>query len=133
LPSGLGAVLVVLWIAFMPEVEEFYTREFLLPQIADQYGFQFGMVQVNRDGRSYMSPGIVSVTPGGAFARMGVRPGDMPFAFHGNSAVSMYSALMVAERGQIAEFDVVNADDWTGGRDRQAFRTIRVQPHVRAR
>lgn len=126
-------MLLVVWILFMPEVEEFYTREFLLPQIADRYGFSFGMVQVSRDGRSYMSPGIVSVTPGGAFARMGVRPGDMPFAFHGNGAASMYSALIVAERGQIADFDVVNAEDWSAGRDRQAFRTIRVEPQSTAR
>ena len=92
--SGLGGVLMVLWIAFMPNVEEFYVREFLVPRIADRYGFQFGMVQVTRDGQSHESPGIVMVNPGGAFARMGVRPGDMPFAFHRNGTAAMYHALM---------------------------------------
>src|SRR3954470_6802898 len=92
--GGLGAVLVVLWLAFMPNVEEFYTREFFVPRIADRYGFQFGLVQVTRDGHSYESPGIIVVNPDGAFARMGVRPGDMPLAFHGNGAAAMYHALM---------------------------------------
>jgi hypothetical protein len=35
-------------------------------------------------------------------------------------------ALIRGERGQIAEFDVVNAADWSAGRDNSAFRTIRV-------
>lgn len=129
LASGLGALLLVVWIAFMPQLEELYAREFLLPRIADRYGFQFGTVHVSRDGHSYVSPGVVSVHPDGAFARMGVRPGDMPFAFHGNGAATMYHALMAGERGETAEFDVVNAADWSAGQDRSAFRTIRVQPH----
>ena len=131
--SGVGTVLLVVWIAFLPSWEEFYVREFALPRIADRYGFQFGMVQVSRNGRSYMSPGIVSASPREAFERMGIRPGDVPFSYHGNPVVAMYRALMAGERGQVAEFDVVNADDWSSGRDQQAFRTIRVQPHVRAR
>ena len=53
-------------------------------------GFQFGKVQVTRDGHSYESPGIVMVNCDGTFARMGVRPGDMPFAFHGNGTAAMY-------------------------------------------
>ena len=131
--GGLGGVLVVLWIAFMPNVEEFYTREFLVPRLADRYGFEFGTVQVMRDGHSYESPGIVAVKPEGPFARMGVRSGDMPFAFHRNGTAAMYHALMAGERGTIGEFDVVNAADWSAGRDKSAFRTIRVQPHARPR
>ena len=69
------------------------------------------------------------VNPDGTFAQMGVRPGDMPFAFHGNDTAAMFHALMRGERGQIAEFDVVNAADWSAGHDKSAFRTIRVQPH----
>ena len=131
--GGLGGVLVVLWIAFMPSVEEFYTREFLVPPLADRYGFEFGSVQVTRDGHSYECPGIVAVKPDGPFARMGVRSGDMPFAFHGNGTAAMYHALMAGERGRITDFDVVNAADWSAGRFRSTFRTIRVQPHARAR
>ena len=40
--GSLVAVLLVVWIAFVPEVEEFYAREFLLPRISERYGFQFG-------------------------------------------------------------------------------------------
>ena len=84
--SGVGTVLLVVWIAFLPSWEEFYVREFALPRIADRYGFQFGMVQVSRDGRLYMSPGIVSVRPRGAFERMGIRPGDVPSRAESHSA-----------------------------------------------
>ena len=127
--GSLCGVLLIMWIALMPAVEEFYVREFLVPRLADRYGFQFGIVQVTRNGHSYGSPGIVSVSPEGTFARMGVRSGDMPFAFHGIGVAAMYNALMVGERGQPAEFDVVNAADWSAGHDELAFRTIRVQPH----
>jgi hypothetical protein len=75
----------------------------------------------------------VTVNPDGAVARMGVRPGDMPFAFHGNGAAAMQHALMRGECGQSAEFDVVNADEWNAGWDIAAFRTIRVQPSSSAR
>ena len=61
--SGLCGVLVALRIAFMPNVGEFYAREFLVPRIADRYGFHFWMVQVTRDGHSSESPGIVTVNP----------------------------------------------------------------------
>ena len=62
-------------------------------------------------------------------AHYGVRLGDMPFAFHDNGTAAMYHALMRGERGQIAEFDVVNAAEWSAGRDKSAFRRARVQPH----
>jgi hypothetical protein len=48
----------------------------------------------------------------------------MPFEYHGNGATALYSALMAAERGHVAPFEVVNADDWSAGRDQQAFRMI---------
>lgn len=88
------------------------------------------MVQVTRDGHSYETPGIVTVKPDGAFARMGVRPDDIPFAYHGNGAATMYRALIAGERGHIVEFEVMNAVDWSAGRDQSAFRTIRVQPNA---
>ena len=131
--SGVGTVLMVVGIAFMPQLEELYVREFLLPRMADRYGFRIGMLQVSHDGHSCASHGIVSVRPDGAMARLGVRAADIPFAFHGNGAAAMYHALMAGERGQPAEFDVVNAADWSAGQGRSAFRTIRVQPHGRER
>ena len=121
--GSLGALLVVTGIAFMPQLQDVYAREFLLPRMADQYGFQFGKVHVSCDGDSYFSPGIVSVRPDGTFAGMGVRAGDIPFAFHGNGGATMYDALKAGERGQVAEFDVLNAADC-----KSKFRTIHVQP-----
>ena len=124
--AGLATVLVVVWITFMPSVEQFYALEFALPRLQQRYGFQFGTLKVSRDNVTYEWEGILSVAPDGELARMGVRRHDVPFAHHGNGAAAFYHALMAAERGHVAEFDVLNADDWSRGRDQQAFRTIRV-------
>jgi hypothetical protein len=131
--TGFGVVLIVLFLAFMPNVEEFFAREFFLPGMADRYGFQLGTLQATRDGQSYTFPGIVMVHPDGALARMGVRPGDMPVGDHGNGSAALYYALVRGEHGQIAEFAVVNVPDWSAGRDAAAFRTIRVEPPGPAR
>ena len=131
--SGVGAVLLAVGIAFMPTWQEVYVREAALPRIAGRYGFEMGAVTFSRATVTHASPGILSLDPDGALARMGVRRGDVPFAHHGNGAPAMYHALMAAEHGRAADFDVFNADDWSGGRDRQAFRTIQVPARGRAR
>ena len=130
---GVGAVLLVVWIAFMPAWQEVYVREVALPRIAGRYGFEMGAVTFSRDNVMDTLPGILSVDPDGALARMGVRRGDVPFAHHGHGASAMYHALMAAEHGRAAEFDVFNAHDWSSGLDRQAFRTIQVPARGRAR
>ena len=126
--AGIATVLAVFWLAFMPAVDQFYVREFALPRLQQRYGFQFGIVKFSRDNVTYESPGILSVAPEGELARLGVRQHDVPFAYHGNGAAAFYHALMAAEHGDNAEFEVVNADDWSAGRGQEAFRTIRVPP-----
>jgi hypothetical protein len=124
--AGLATVLAVVWITFMPSLEQFYALEFALPRLQQRYGFQFGTVKFSRDNVTYEREGILSVVSDGELARMGVRRHDVPFAHHGNGAAAFYHALMAAERGHVAEFDILNADDWSRGRDQQAFRTIHV-------
>jgi hypothetical protein len=121
-------VFLVWLIPLMPTLQELYIRELALPGIAERYGFEFGTVTFSRDNIRYEWPGFVSVNPDGEVARMGVRQRDVLFERHGHGATALYSALMAGERGHAAEFDVVNADDWSAGRDRQAFRTIEVRP-----
>lgn len=125
--------MLVVWIPYMYEWQEYYVCEFALPRIAERYGFEFGTVSFSRENVTYAWPGIVSVDPDGELARIGVRRRDMPFEYHGNGATALYSALMAAERGHVAVFEVVNADDWSAGRDQQAFRMIQVRPRSPAR
>lgn len=124
--AGLVTVLAVGWIVVMPAWEDLYAREFGLPRLEKQYRFRWGTVTITRDGVVEELEGIVSVSPGGDFAKMGVRQHDLPFAHHGYGAAWMYSALMAGEGGHHAEFEVINADDWAGGDPRP--RTIRVPP-----
>jgi hypothetical protein len=124
--SGVAMVLLVCWMALMPTLQELYITEFALPRIAERYGFEFGTVTLSRDNVRYELPGFVSVNPAGEIARMGVRQRDVLFDHHGQGATVLYSALMALERGHAAEFKVVNADDWSTGRERDAFRTIQV-------
>ena len=124
--AGLVTILAVGWFVVMPAWADLYAREFGLPRLEKQYGFRWGMVTLTRDGVVEKLEGIVTVSPGGDFANMGVRQRDLPFAYHGYGAAWMYSALMAAAGGHHAEFEVVNADDWAAGDPRP--RTIRVPP-----
>ena len=120
-------MLCVVWIMFMPQWEELYVREVVVPQLELQYGFRVGPLTFSRDGTSWDSDGIVRVTRDGELDRLGVRTGDVPFEFHGGGWTYFAHALAAYERNQPAEFDVVNAADWNAGRDRQAFRTIQLR------
>jgi hypothetical protein len=126
--SGVATMLLVWWIVFMPTLQELYVREVALPRIADRYGFEFGTVRFSRDNVSYEWPGFVNVKHDGAVGRIGVRARDVLFHYHGYGATSLYSALLASERGDAAEFEVFNADDWSAGRDGASFRIIEVPP-----
>jgi len=117
-------VLLVCWMALMPALQELHITEFALPPIEERYGFEFGTVTFSRDNVQYELPGFVSVNPAGEIARMGVRQRDVLFMGHGHGVTVLYSALIAGLCGQAAEFEVINADDWSTGREREPFRTI---------
>lgn len=121
--------MAVVWIMFMPQWEELYVREVIVPQLERRYGFQVGPLTFRRDGTSWDLTGIVAVTSDGELARLGARTGDVPYAYHGGGWTYFASALAAHEDNQPAEFEVVNAGDWSAGLGRPAFRTI----HLRAR
>lgn len=127
--SGVAMVLLVCWMALMPALQELYITEFALPPIEERYGFEFGTVTFSRDNVQYELPGFVSVNPAGEIARMGVRQRDVLFMGHGHGVTVLYSALIAGLRGQAAEFEVINADDWSTGREREPFLTIQVPGH----
>ena len=81
-------------------------------------------------GRGTRYNGIVSLTPDGRLARLGLRQHDMPGHFGTHSAPSsvvLYRALLASERGEAIEFEVANVDDWAAGRD-TVIRDINLQP-----
>jgi hypothetical protein len=122
--------LAVLVVRSPYEWAELYYRELVVPQRQARYGFRLGEVSAVRDGRLYFqSKGIVEVSPGGAFSRIGVRVGDAPFGFHGGAFTMMHDALETAERGGFAAFQVLNVYELEAGL--YGGRTIPVYPRVR--
>jgi hypothetical protein len=119
--------MAVAWIMFMPQWEELYVWEVVVPQLERRYGFQVGPLTFSRDGTSWESTGLVAVSPDGKLARLGVRTGDAPYAYHGGGWIFFAHALAAHERNRPAEFEVVNAGDWNAGLGRQAFRTIELR------
>jgi hypothetical protein len=94
------------------------------------WGFRFGTFRVQYGGREYEYKGIVSLTPDGRLARLGLRQHDMPghFSTHSPpSSVVLYRALLASERGEASEFKVANVDDWAAGRG-AVIRDINLQP-----
>ena len=116
-----------MWLLFGPALEDFYVREFAIRRLEEKYGFLGGDVAVKRQSYSFEAWGIVSLKPHGELARMGLRPGDIPWTTHGGGVVAMYYSLRSAERGRFSAFDVMNADSWN-----EEVRTIPSYPrHAR--
>ena len=120
--SGVVTILLVMAICIAPELHAMCVREVALPPMEQRYGFTLGRMMIAGDERY----AFVSVQPDGPLAKMGVRAGDSPFQWHGYGTSSLYYALVSAERGESAEFEVINADEWSGGPP--VLRTIRVAP-----
>jgi hypothetical protein len=125
LVAGLLTLLAVVWIMEMPSWEDWYVRVVAMRRLEAKYGFRIGAVAISpEDGTGWA---IVSVTPGGAFERMGLVPGDLPVAYHGRGWADVASALAEAERGRAAAFDVVNAREWRSwGPAHTGIRTISI-------
>jgi hypothetical protein len=52
--------MLVVWIPYTYEWQEYYVCEFAQPRIAERYGFEFGTVSFSRENVTYAWPGIVS-------------------------------------------------------------------------
>ena len=126
--AGLATVLTVVWLLDPAGWDDLYARRFGLPRIQERYGFEFGTVSFTHKGVTYAWPGIVTVSPNGDLARMGVRSRDFVWDHHGRGAAVLYSRLTAGERGEAGEFDVVNAD--VIFTNLETLRTIRVPPRL---
>jgi hypothetical protein len=121
---GVGAVLLY------PALHLRYIQEFGIRQFETQYEFRSGDVLVTPIGQQPRTEwGIVWVAPAGAFSRLGIRAGDVPFEYHGGIR-DMYVALQKASEGEATSFQVYNAADAHLGR--KALRDIHVPPAVRS-
>jgi hypothetical protein len=127
--AGLLLVLFVTYEAQWPLWEDVYAREYALPRMGERWGFRFGTFRVQRNGGDYEYHGIISLTPDGRFARLGLRLHDMflEYRHRDTASLAIYHALLASERGEATQFEVVNLDDWAAGRARPS-RTIDVQP-----
>jgi hypothetical protein len=111
LAVGVLFALIVTGIVLYPDLYVRYIQEFGIKRFEAQYGFRTGQVAVRSSApESQLVWGIVWVVPGGVFSRLGLRDGDIPFAYHGGMT-DMYGALQQASSGEVSSFQVYNAAD----------------------
>jgi hypothetical protein len=112
--AGLTLVLTFVAIAVYPTAYSDYVQDVGIKRFERQYGFQSGLVVWGERGRNQQSVwGIISVTPDGAFARAGVRAGDIPVSQHYRD-VALYYALEEASSGRPSSIEMINAADSFG-------------------
>jgi hypothetical protein len=124
--TGLGLVLTVVAIAVYPDAYRRYVQDVGIKRFEHQYGFRSGLVTWREPGQDVESVwGIVSVTSDGAFARAGVREGDVPWSPH-DRVVELYSALERSSAGRATSIEMLNPVDAHLGAG--AHRTITLLP-----
>jgi hypothetical protein len=119
---------IMLCIAFSPSLYEVYLESFAAPHLERTFGFKTARVRLPADSSEYKHLAIVSVSPGGVFAKAGVRAGDLPVGYQHRVVTGFYLDLEAVQDGQAVEFRVVAADEYRKGRD--AWRRIRIEPAV---
>jgi hypothetical protein len=94
----------------------FTCAQFDMPQYERLFGFELGSIQLRDDqGGSYSVRAVRSVTPGGVFARSGIRPGDKPRTHHGlgDFCGDLHAALDGHEvHLRVRNLDEEGASDW---------------------
>ena len=97
-------------LVFAPAFGGLWCRQFEMPGYETQFGFQLGTLEVAKPGRArYSTTGVVSVTPGGVFARAGIRAGDVPRMHHGIG--DFCGDLAAAAEGREATLSLRNVTD----------------------
>ena len=124
--AGLLTIASVVCVVCAWEISEWDARV-QVKQFEPAFGFTSGTVIVpDGNGGQFESWGIVAVADDGAFARAGVRGGDVPFDHHGFGAQRLLYALIRASKGEPGEFAVLNAADWT--RTSNPLRAVAIGP-----
>jgi hypothetical protein len=103
----LGATAVAIALLWPAGIYNFTCQQFGIPEYEKAFGFKLGLLSVRTEaGEPYTTPGVVWVDPGGAFARAGIVPGDVPKVHHG--VTDLCGELSVAERGGLAHLRLWN-------------------------
>jgi hypothetical protein len=118
---GLAAVLAIVAVAAAYDWANLYAEQVGVRRFEVSLGFKWSTLRTNDPSLPTTTLGIVEVVPGGAFDRLGLRAGDVPFGHSGKGAYEMMLALRESARGRTGSFDAVNVHDW-----RNSFRQITV-------
>jgi len=128
--AAVALIVAVAAVLLYPPLYLRYIQAIGIRQFETQYEFRSGDVLVTSTGQQPRTEwGIVWVAPAGAFNRLGVRGGDIPFEYHGGMR-DMYVALEQASAGEASSFQVYNAADVHLGR--KAVRDIHLPATVRS-
>jgi len=103
---------IILGIAFLPQLYEVYLEQFARPQLEREFGFKAGRLRIPG---GYDCLAIVSVSPGGIFARAGVKAGDLPVGYQHRVVTEFYSDLKAVQDGRTVELRLVAGDDYRKG------------------
>jgi hypothetical protein len=122
--SVLVGLTAVLAIVLLPDVSNAIARHDIRRREVT-YGFTTGSVRSSAAFPCAGMWGIVTVVPGGAFAKAGVRAGDVPY---GDGQELVY-ALEESEAGRAATFRVFDCSGPSG----QGGRVIQLPPTPRVR
>ena len=118
---ALTAVVVAVSISLLYPVAlpSFMCYQFDLPEYEKTYGFTFSEVlsEAMPNGRTRSVFGISAVEPNGAFARSGVRVGDVPSMYHG--VQDFCGDIAWAEESDRVWMRVINVYDKKAGKEAQ--------------
>jgi hypothetical protein len=121
----LVALPIVLALNFMNEMFAWYSQQFVEPAMQRSLGFSGGEVTIHQGNTSFAWYGIVSVSPGGAFERAGVKPGDLPVGYQHGTRTGMISDLQNS-RGRSIELHFINRAAYEAGNYRPRSVTVNV-------
>lgn len=101
------ALPLVLALAFQYEIYDWFLEQVVEPRAEKAMGFHGQMINVRGKCGNYEIYAVTSVAPGGAFAKAGIEPGDIPYGYeHGNR--SGFIGQLNSYRGRTVEVRVMN-------------------------
>ena len=112
-----------------PNPQRLWCQRFELPEYEKTLGFKLGdFVVPTTLGSTVQTIGVAFVEPGGAFARAGIRPGDVPYIYHG--LIDLCATLQAATRGQTMTLRVLNVADFNKDGDQWREVVVQVTPQT---
>ena len=90
---ALSAIGTMIALGLSYDVDAWYWRDIVGPQLRDDLGFETGNVEVTSGGEQLRLFAMTWVLPGGAFDRAQIRAGDVFVTRHGYPDAEFYSTL----------------------------------------